>query len=157
MRIRGRYATYLYAVVGFEKYNNGFKDQEQNPDLIAMKFGDGKIPYVFHKDKAYDLMLAIYGTEQLVDYLKITREKFDEYVQKNGLLETMNANLSGRGFIMVTGMKDYCEYSNGGQNRIIGITGMGLDGEMYAEKGEPLFSEKATYEDMYQYKKPETL
>ena len=157
MRIRGNYATYLYAVEGFKQYNNGFKEKDQNPDLIAMEFGGGKMPYVFHKENAYDLMLTIYGKKQLVDYLGITREKFDEYVEENGLLNVMTANLKGRGFVMVTDFANYAEYSNGGQNGIIGITAMDIDGELYAEKGEKLFTDKAKYEEMYNYKKPETL
>ena len=148
MEIKGNYAFYCYGIDGFEQYNNGFEN-EQNPNLITMKYGRGK-EYVFDKKYAYDLVKAICGMEKL-EYFKITKEKFEEQVNNSGLFAVLDYYLKGRGFVMVTGFKSVIEYSNGAQNRILGITGLDLDGNFHVKEVEDLFNKKATYDEMYKY------
>ena len=144
-------ACYCHGIVKFEKYDNHYQGKEQNPNLIKLVYGGGS-GIVFHKDKSYDLMKAIYGEEYLVSKLGITKKKFDEYVEDRGLLNILNGNLIGRGFVVVTGFREYYEYTNAAHNSYIGITGMGLDGELYAKDTDELFTDKATYDEMYNYK-----
>ena len=147
--MRQTHAYYCYGIDNFEEYNNGYEGP-QNPNLITMKYGNGK-KYVFHKDHCFDLLRAIMGDEYLLDNLKKTRENFNEFVKENGLIKTMNNCLKGRGFIMVTDFANYCEYSNGGQNSVVGISGMALSGELFACSEENLFTDEATYKEMYEY------
>lgn len=148
--MRDEHAYYCYGIEGFENYSNGY-DKPQNPDLITMKYGGGK-KYVFHKNACYDLMKSIYGEKYFISMLGVTKEMFEKAVKKDGLLKVMNANLKGRGFMMVTDFASYHEYSNGGQNKVLGITGVGLSGKTFAEKEEDLFNDKATCDEMYNYK-----
>ena len=145
------HAYYCYGIVGFGKYRNGY-DEPQNPNLITMIYGDGK-EYVFHKDQCFELMTAILGKEYLFEVLEKTKKDFDEHVKKNGLIQTMDATLTGHGFVMVTDYANYHEYSNGGQSDVVGISGIGLDGKLFARNEEELFTDKATYEEMYEYNK----
>ena len=149
MKIKGNCATYLQGIRGFEEYNNQLTP-EQNPNLVTMKYGMGS-QFVFRKEDAYDLILAIYGKEHLVDTLNITREKFDQFVEKHGLINTLNSNLTGHGVVFVTNFKNYLDYSNAGHSALIGITGMDLDGEFLAQDTSELFADKVTYEEMYEY------
>ena len=53
------------------------------------------------------------------------------------------------GFVMVT---DYDEYYNLGQNNVVGITGMSLDGALYAQDEDELFTDRVTIDEQYCYK-----
>lgn len=146
--MKKEHAYYCYGIDKFEEYNNGY-DRPQNPNLITMFYG-GEKEYVFHKENAYDLVKAICGKPYFDDF-DLTKEKFNTYVEHHGLMQVMKYYLCGRGFVMVTNFKNYLEYSNGGQNRIVGITGMDLNGNLFAQSEEELFSDQATYEEMYDY------
>ena len=43
----------------------------------------------------------------------------------------------------------------GGQNRVVGVTGIDLNGVIFAQSEEELFSDQATYDEMYHYKPDE--
>lgn len=149
MKIKGNYATYLQGIREFRQYDNHFSP-EQNPNLITMKYGMGS-DFVFRKEDAYNLMLAIYGKDHLVNTLKITKEKFDEYVEKHGLINILNGNLVGRGVIFVTDFKNYLDYSNASHCSLLGITGLDIDGDFLAQDTSELFPDKVTYDEMYNY------
>ena len=144
MKIIGKHATYLYSIDGFKQYSNGYSELKQNPNLIAMSYGAGKSPFVFHKEKAYDLTLAICGKEQLVDENKFTKEKFDEYVEKYGMLKMLTYLLKGRGFVIVTDCYDYSQFGNAIQSSVVGITGMDIDGKLFAEKNDELLEKESS-------------
>lgn len=148
MKIKGNCAFYCYGIDGFKKFNNGINNN-YNPDLIVMNYGRGK-EYVFDKKYAYDLVKAICGMEEL-EYFGTTKEEFEKEVNHSGLFKVLDYYLKGRGLVMVTGFKSVIEYSNGGQNKVIGITGINLDGNFHVEEIEDLFNKEAKYNEMYKY------
>ncbi len=150
--MKNEHAYYCYGITRFEEYNNGF-NKPQNPNLITMVYGGSK-EYVFHKENACDLVKAVCGKPSC-DKFNLTKEKFDKYVENYGLIETLTHYLKGRGFIMVTDFENYLEYSNGGQNRVVGVTGIDLNGVILAQSEEELFSDQATFDEMYRYKPDE--
>lgn len=65
----------------------------------------------------------------------------------------MNVFLKGRAVVFVTNFSDYLEYFNGAQNRIVGLTGIDLNGEYLAQDEKGLFPDNVTYEEIYSYNK----
>ena len=47
------------------------------------------------------------------------------------------------------------EYLNDGQNKVVGITGIDLKETLFAQSEEELFTDQATYDEMYRYKPDE--
>jgi len=146
--MKNNYAFYCYGIDGVEQFNNGF-ECEQNPSLLTLKYGCGK-KYVFHADQAFKLIKAVYGVEMLLE-MKLTEKRFNENVEKDGLIECLNVYLKGRGMVMVTDFKNYLEYFNGGQNAVVGITSIDLNGAYHSLEDNGMFTDQATYEEMYEY------
>lgn len=140
--MRNEHAYYCYGIKEFKECDN--------PNLIKMIYNQSK-QYVFHKNKCYDFVKAICGDAYLAD-VDMTKSKFDEHIKQYGLVDVMNANLAGRGFVMVTDYADYVEYYNLGQNNVVGITGMSLGGSLYAQDEDELFTDRVTVDEQYHYK-----
>lgn len=161
MQIKDNFATYLYAVEEFKKFDNGFEGKKymngvlvgkSNPDLIEMNYGKGK-DYIFHKDRAYELLIAIMGRECAKE-MGFSKAAFYDYVKKLGIIKALNRCLKGHGFVMVTNFANYTEYSNETQNEIIGITSMDLNGNMLVDDTSKLFNDEVSFNEMYNYDRP---
>lgn len=157
MKIKGNFPTYLYAVEGFKKFNNGFEVKnpngvwggKSNPGLIEMNYGRGK-DYVFHKDRAYDLLIAIMG-EKCAEELGFSKAEFYELAKTYGLIKALNYSLKGHGFVMVTNFSNYSEYSNATQNKVLGITSIDLNGKLLVDDTSKLFNDEASFNEMYHH------
>ena len=156
--LKGKYAFYNYAIAGVEEnqtcaYGIDQADREKyiNPDLLILKYGiGGEKQFYFRKQDSYKLLQKILGQNYL-DYMRISKEKFDDVVSKKGYLPALNGCLDGRAVVFVTEFENYSEYHNRGQNGVVGLTGIDLDGEYIAKEKGDLFPDNISYEDIYNY------
>ena len=157
--IKGKYAFYNYAIRGVEENRKGMYDPEQedkekyiNPDLLVLKYGLGRgKEFYFRKEDSYKLLQKIVG-KNFLEFFKVTKEKFDTLVQENGYLDVLNHYLEGRAVVIVSEFENYLEYFNGGQNKVVGLTGIDLDGEYIAKNTTDLFLNTVSYDDIYHYR-----
>ena len=126
MNINDVYETECYGITGFQlfrkeknlslstiKYNPNYEEyqmgySEQNPNIISMKYGKDK-EFVFHKNNAYELFCAIRGKDEVLAS-GLTKEIFYNYCKKNGLLNVLNDNLLGEGFVLLVRKNDMENY-----------------------------------------------
>ncbi len=157
--IKEKYAFYNYAIRGVEENRKGMYDPEQedkekyiNPDLLVLKYGLGRgKEFYFRKEDSYKLLQKIVG-KNFLEFFAVTKEKFDVLVQENGYLDVLNHYLEGRAVVIVSEFENYLEYFNGGQNKVVGLTGIDLDGEYIAKNKEDLFLNTVSYDDIYNYR-----
>lgn len=140
--LKGEYAFYNYGISGVEEVH-------RNPNLLILKYGiRGLKEFYFRKKDSYKLLQKILGQNEL-DYRRITEAKVNEYITKHGYSKALNDYLNGRAVVFVTEFANYLEYYNGGQNDLVGLTGIDLDGEYIAKEKEDLFPANVTFEEMY--------
>ena len=154
-----KYSFYLYGITNVKENdrsgvfgpNASPEDIKRttNPNLLIVEYGGGKNFFVKKVD-AYDFVKAIVGENFLKEY-DIDEKKFYEVINKAGYVNALNELLLGSGIIFVTEFKSYFEYSNGGQNRVVGVTGIDLDGEYIAKNESELFGDNVSYNDIYKY------
>lgn len=118
---------------------NKLEVNQKNSSIIDVDFGFGKLPYHIHQSNLNDFCKAL-----LPDY-----DLFKDYCEKNNGFSLKDANeiLKGRAIIFVTDFKEYFEYGNGGQNGIIGVTTLDIDGDFKAKELEDLFNDNVSYRE----------
>ena len=146
-------ALFSYGVIGFSDCYNKTTMQIED-DLLIMFYGNNK-KFVFPKNSAYDLIKAINGKYN-VNGTEYTKENFDFELKffKMDIIAVLNSRLKGKGFIMITKFKNPVEYINGCQNEYVGITGMDLDGNLFAKSPKKLFKQGFASYDVDNYSKP---
>lgn len=154
-----KYAFYLYGITNVKendrsgRYGDNVSEEDikrtTNPNLLIIEYGEGK-KYFVKKSEMFQFVKAVIGENFLKAY-EIDERKFYDVIDKIGYVEAMKELLLGRGIIFVTKFKNYFEFSNGGQNAVVGVTGIDLDGEYIANDESELFCSKAGYDDIYRH------
>ena len=157
MKIKGNYDVHNYAIQGFRKssandvfdinkirYTPVYEElkegyvSKQNKDKIAMVYGNGNT-FDFDKTKAYDLLLTIFGKENLVERLGISKQIFDKLCEANGLENVLNEALKGSAVVVVTAKN---------ASNVIGLTSLDKNGELVAKDTENLFTSSTNEKEM---------
>lgn len=146
MKIKGNYRLEAFGINEIKEFGDKINDN-QNPNLLTLIYGEYK-KFVFHKERAYDLVKAIRGLDYLYK-MDITREYFNKSVKKHGYIYVLNNLLKGRGFILVyTHDKKLDKKSN---KIIIGITNIADNGKLLIKNDKNLFIDNVEYDEMYRY------
>lgn len=128
-------AYYNYAIVGFET-------NENNPKIVDILFGEGKLPLNIFKKDAEEFMEAIISSKE-------KRERGIKPIEAGKEVETLNHYLKGRAMILITDFFNYFEFYNGGQNGIKEIAGLRITGEIAFEDAFDYESLSPSFEDLY--------
>ena len=148
MKIKGNYRLEAFGINEIKEFGDKINDN-QNPNLLTLIYGEYK-KFVFHKERAYDLVKAIRGLDYLYK-MDITREYFNKSVKKHGYIYVLNNLLKGRGFILVyTHDKKLDKKSN---KIIIGITNIADNGKLLIKNDKNLFIDNVEYDEMFRYNK----
>lgn len=146
MKIKGNYRLEAFGINEIKEFGDKINDN-QNPNLLTLIYGEYK-KFVFHKERAYDLVKAIRGLDYLYK-MDITREYFNKSVKKHGYIYVLNDLLKGRGFILVyTHDKKLDKKSN---EIIIGITNIADNGKLLIKNDKNLFIDNVEYDEMFRY------
>lgn len=146
MKIKGNYRLEAFGINEIKEFGDKINDN-QNPNLLTLIYGEYK-KFVFHKERAYDLVKAIRGLDYLYK-MDITREYFYKSVKKHGYIYVLNNLLKGRGFILVyTHDKKLDKKSN---KIIIGITNIADNGKLLIKNDKNLFIDNVEYDEMFRY------
>lgn len=146
MKIKGNYRLEAFGINEIKEFGDKINDN-QNPNLLTLIYGEYK-KFVFHKERAYDLVKAIRGLDYLYK-MDITREYFNKSVKKHGYIYVLNNLLKGRGFILVyTHDKKLDKKSN---KIIIGITNIADNGKLLIKNDKNLFIDNVEYDEMFRY------
>ena len=145
--------VYSYGIDKFTLCYN-IEKGEIEKNLLIMHYGNGK-KYVFNKDKAYELIVAIHGDKN-PNGSKFDRENFHfEERHLKGVVQVLNSRLAGRAFAMITTLRNGIEYINKVQNEVVGITGYDFDGHLNAQSTNELFKDGFANFDTDNYCEPE--
>ncbi len=128
-------AFYIYGIEKLEENKN-------NSNIIDVYFGNKTVAYHIHKVNLNNFVISL---------LPEFDDLYKYYFNKNNGFTVSDANqlLKGRAIVVVTDFKNILEYCNGGQNGIIGVTTLGLDGDFKAKTLDTLFKDNVTYEELY--------
>ena len=126
------YAYYTYGI-------GDIIENKENDSIVDVHFGNGKMPVHIFKEDLVDFYRAIIPEEERED-LEITDKELFQYGQKK---------VKGRAICLVTTFKNFLEYSNGGQNGIVALTGIKIDGRPNLEEGFDYKHRKPRYNDLY--------
>lgn len=146
MKIKGNYKIEAFGINEVREFGSKENDNK-NPNLLTLIYGEYR-KFVFHKERAYDLVKAIRGLDYLYK-MDITREYFNKSVKKHGYIYVLNNLLKGRGFILVyTHDKKLDKKSN---KIIIGITNIADNGKLLIKNDKNLFIDNVEYDEMFRY------
>ena len=146
MKIKGNYKIEAFGINEVREFGSKENDNK-NPNLLTLVYGEYR-KFVFHKERAYDLVKAIRGLDYLYK-MDITREYFNKSVKKHGYIYVLNNLLKGRGFILVyTHDKKLDKKSN---KIIIGITNIADNGKLLIKNDKNLFIDNVEYDEMFRY------
>ena len=118
-----------------------------NTNLLILKYGGGK-KFYFRKVDSYKLLQRVLG-QNFLQAIKYNEKTFHENIEKSGYVDVLNTFLKGRAIIFVTEFENYLEFLNGGQNSVVGLTGMDIDGKLLAQQDKQLFLDDVTYNEIY--------
>lgn len=146
MKIKGNYKIEAFGINEVREFGSKVNDNK-NPNLLTLVYGEYR-KFVFHKERAYDLVKAILGLDYLYK-MDITREYFNNSVKKHGFLYVMNNFLKGRGFILVSTHDKNLGEKN--KDIIIGITNISDNGKLLIKNDKNLFVDNVHYDEMFRY------
>lgn len=146
MKIKGNYKIEAFGINEVREFGSKENDNK-NPNLLTLIYGEYK-KFVFHKERAYDLVKAILGLDYLYK-MDITREYFNNSVKKHGFVYVMNNFLKGRGFILVSTHDKNLGETN--KDIIIGITNISDNGKLLIKNDKNLFVDNVHYDEMFRY------
>lgn len=148
MKIKGNYKIEAFGINEVKEFGSKVSDNK-NPNLLTLVYGEYR-KFVFHKERAYDLVKAILGLDYLYK-MDITREYFNNSVKKHGFVYVMNNFLKGRGFILVSTHDKNLGEKN--KDIIIGITNISDNGKLLIKNDKNLFVDNVHYDEMFRYNK----
>ena len=149
--MKKEYAMYSYGINGFSYCFN--KETEQMEDnLLIMYYGHDK-KFVFPKEKAYNLIVAINGDKN-PNGSTFDKENFNFELKYMDIVKLLKTRLQGRAFVMITDYKNPVEYVNGVQNGFVGLTGLDLDCKLLAKTKKELFKDGIANYDVENYCEP---
>lgn len=146
MKIKGNYRLEAFGINEVKEFGSKVSDNK-NPNLLTLVYGEYR-KFVFHKERAYDLVKAILGLDYLYK-MDITREYFNNSVKKHGFVYVMNNFLKGRGFILVSTHDKNLGEKN--KDIIIGITNISDNGKLLIKNDKNLFVDNVHYDEMFRY------
>lgn len=146
MKIKGNYKIEAFGINEVKEFGSKVSDNK-NPNLLTLVYGEYR-KFVFHKERAYDLVKAILGLDYLYK-MDITREYFNNSVKKHGFVYVMNNLLKGRGFILVSTHDKNLGEKN--KDIIIGITNISDNGKLLIKNDKNLFVDNVHYDEMFRY------
>lgn len=146
MKIKGNYKIEAFGINEVKEFGSKVSDNK-NPNLLTLVYGEYR-KFVFHKERAYDLVKAILGLDYLYK-MDITREYFNNSVKKHGFVYVMNNFLKGRGFILVSTHDKNLGEKN--KDIIIGITNISDNGKLLIKNDKNLFVDNVHYDEMFRY------
>ena len=146
MKIKGNYKIEAFGINEVKEFGSKISDNK-NPNLLTLVYGEYR-KFVFHKERAYDLVKAILGLDYLYK-MDITREYFNNSVKKHGFVYVMNNFLKGRGFILVSTHDKNLGEKN--KDIIIGITNISDNGKLLIKNDKNLFVDNVHYDEMFRY------
>lgn len=146
------YSYYNYGigeVVENSEKETYMEGKPANKNLLILKYGGGK-KFYFRKADAYKLLQRVLG-QKFLKAIKYNEKTFHENIEKSGYVDVLNTFLKGRAIIFVTEFENYLEFLNGGQNSVVGLTGMDIDGKLLAEQEKELFLDDVSFDEIYRY------
>ena len=146
MKIKGNYKIEAFGINEVKEFGSKVSDNK-NPNLLTLVYGEYR-KFVFHKERAYDLVKAILGLDYLYK-MDITREYFNNSVKKHGFVYVMNNLLKRSGFILVSTHDKNLGEKN--KDIIIGITNISDNGKLLIKNDKNLFVDNVHYDEMFRY------
>lgn len=122
---------------------DGVEENPLNSEIANIKYGDGKVPLNIFKKDLDRFARAIMSSEEM------EKRKISKMLEGEDKIKVLNCCLKGRAMILATTFFNYFEYDNKGQNEIVEIAAIRLDGHIAWEDAFPYHKLEPSWDDLY--------